>query len=172
MRLKVGKTTYNPKKIKLLAAIEQIIASAEPIDGIQTIQPNYKINKKPDVLRYFYLGNTAFVDGEKLTFDVIIEEDANGLLHYDLVMEGSRKEKAVADGLTPSSKPNTGSVKPLQQLISDDTVIFDDVSSNYVLNLFVFDENGNEIDDVSSENKETETTGDLETEQPETALCF
>ncbi len=137
----------NPKKLKLLAAIEQIIATAKPIDGVQTIQPNYKPTEKPDALRYFHLGNSATVAGELLHFDVIIEEDKNGVLHYDIVMEGSRKEKATMDNLDPSSITNTGTSKTAQWLGDNHTAIFDDASSGYVLNLFVFDENGIELDD-------------------------
>lgn len=157
----------NPIKLKLLAQIEQILATAKPVDGVQVEQPNYKKDVKPNAIRYFHLGSQAVVDGVSVKFDVIIEEDTQGMLHYDLVLEGSRK-KAVMDNANPSSITNTGTLVYPQQPetysteLNDETqddgvieqdglfdAVFDDVhsSSSMILNLFVFEENGNPLPD-------------------------
>lgn len=168
----------NPIKLKLLAQIEQILATAKPVDGVQVEQPNYKKDVKPNAIRYFHLGNQAVVDGVPVKFDVIIEEDMQGVLHYDLVLEGSRK-KAVMDSTDPSSITNTGtSLYPQQpethstelndEMQDDnfieqdglfDDAVFDDIHSSggMVLNLFVFDESGNPLPD---EDEQTGNTPD------------
>lgn len=158
----------NPIKLKLLAQIENIIATAKPVDGVQMEQPNYKKDTKPAAIRYFHLGNSAMVNGELVRFDVIIEEDSQGVLHYDLVLDGSRKEKAAMDNTDPSSITNTGTSDNPQQLETNDTefdnpmqddefsqqtglfdAVFDDANSStgMVLNLFLLDENGNPLSD-------------------------
>lgn len=158
----------NPIKLKLLAQIEKIIATAKPVDGVQMEQPNYKKDTKPAAIRYFHLGNSAMVDGELVRFDVIIEEDSQGVLHYDLVLDGSRKQKAAMDNTDPSSITNTGTSENPQQPETNDTefdnpmqddefsqqtglfdAVFDDANSStgMVLNLFLLDENGNPLSD-------------------------
>jgi len=79
----------NPKKLKALASIEQIISSWHSPD----YQPNFKKDSKPQVLEYIHLKNTVLIEGEPVLFDVIVECDSDGLLHYDIMIP---KEKVTA----------------------------------------------------------------------------
>ncbi|WP_431789160.1 hypothetical protein [Avibacterium paragallinarum] len=86
----------NPLKLKALAQLEEIIKTAK--GSKDYIQDNFKSDKKPNVLRYFHLENHVLVDNRPLKINVVIEEDTNGLLHYDLTLE---KNKVALDSIEP-----------------------------------------------------------------------
>ncbi|MDO5650753.1 MAG: hypothetical protein Q4G13_01270 [Moraxella sp.] len=189
----------NPRKLKLMANIKPIIETAYAKGN--PLQDNYKKDKKAQALNYFHLYKRADIDGDKFEFRVVIEEDADGLLHYDLVVPKTGEVAVDSIGeLTPQyrtedsantlSNPNKiitdddrqsqayfDSV--LDKIIADDDAgldddldteldgetdddeidnqslsLFDDEmfdgvmfdgTGGYVLNLFIYDENGNEI---------------------------
>ncbi|MDK4680291.1 hypothetical protein [Kingella negevensis] len=154
----------NEKKLKLMSAIEQIIATAKP-DGANPLRENEKKDKKPEVLNYFHMTNHASIDGEQVGFRVIFEEDANGVLHYDMILPDD-KTKTTMDSATPPDN-ESGITEPKVAFaysynilnINNTQATFDD-TGKWVLNLFLLDENGNEIPDEEdfSDNAQPETT--------------
>ena len=88
----------NPKKLKLMHAIPQIIATATAA----VREDNHKKAKKPFVEAYFFLKSTVALEGEQIALHVVIEQDDKGRLYYDLMVDPP-KEKAMLDssGVSP-----------------------------------------------------------------------
>lgn len=65
-----------------------------------------------------------------------------------------KKEKAVFDGTDNCPTITNCGIEPVSKKTAwdNDTVIFDDSSSSYVLNLFLFDADGNEVSDKNQSN--------------------
>lgn len=137
----------NPKKLQLIAAIEQILKTAKL--GDNTYQDNYKSNEKPNATHYFHLRNSAIIDGNQVKFDVIIEKDKNGALHYDLYLDEDKakiKAKADMDSVLPEHNSRVNIHNDFG-LLDNHTLNLDNVQGGYVLNLFFLDEDGNVIPD-------------------------
>jgi hypothetical protein len=105
------------------------------------------------VLAYYRLHNDVDLNGEAMPVEVLVEEDANGLLHYDFLIENDvAKAKAVLDSSDTASAPRSiqshkdwdrgnetvtvagAEVKP------DAAGLLDSAGGNMVLNLFLPDE--------------------------------
>ncbi len=82
----------NPKKLKLVRAVPQIIASATLMER----SPNFKKDKKPDVVAYYRLKSVVELADEEIKVQVVIEQDSNGHLYYDVLIDPP-KEKAMLD---------------------------------------------------------------------------
>lgn len=145
---KVISMTGNPIKLKMLAGLKQLIATGRnPV-----VEANDKPVKKPDVKQYYRLSNRVSMDGERHNVTVLIEEDTNGLLHYDLLLEAKTKTALDSASAVDASQsiPDNYSGEPLEEnngTESDagqvlDNVALDDAASgsltgNMVLNLFI-----------------------------------
>jgi len=144
-----------PAKLKALAKLDTIIAGAHSPD----YQPNHKPKKKPAALRYIHLENTVSIDGKATKFIVIVEEDLNGLLHYDIMID-PQKAKATLDsssaaftGVILSQIPNLGFSHDLTLDRADSAV------NGMVLNLFIEGE-GQEHAEQDTEEQAVEASQD------------
>lgn len=143
----------NPKKLKLLHAIPQIIGAATAAER----SDNHKRDKKPDVTAYYYLKSVAELADEQIALEVVIEQDSNGHLYYDLMVEPPTK-KAMLDsaGRSPDHysghsvesvriasesrrSPDHNSGHRLPGSVEDgaSAVMLDDTGGQLVLNLFL-----------------------------------
>lgn len=130
------------RKLQLLADIENIIATAV---GVGTgFEVNGKLSEKPQVSNYFRLWNQASINGKVFKFQVMIERDGDGLLHYDLILPA--KEVAVIDSASPHDS-QTVEYAINNDYVLDSTDIDLDSQAHGILNIFIFDENGQEIGD-------------------------
>lgn len=94
----------NPKKLKLIPAIVQIIGTATNAQREANNDPASKRN----VLAYYRLHNTVQLAGESVPVQVIVEEDDKGLLHYDfLVSKDLKKQSAVLDSSHTADAPGS-----------------------------------------------------------------
>lgn len=145
--------THQPIKMQILHSIEQIIKNAKGKDDYK--QENKKKTQKANVDFYYHLQSKISLAGREFVARVVFEEDKDGILHYDVIVPRGIAEnnKALYDALTHDTHPwNT----PYNAYEYDDTnmqtesqeVMLDGIKNGYVLNLFIFDENGNEIDDL------------------------
>jgi hypothetical protein len=145
----------NPKKLKLLHAIPQIIAGATEAQRSE----NHKREAKPTVEAYFYLKSTVTLADEHLPVRVVVEKEINGELYYDLLIDPP-KEKAMLDSLAWTPDHNSGHTNDTvtasvsqrapdnysgRQLDSSlehgtDAVTLDSVGAHQVLNLFLGDD--------------------------------
>lgn len=153
----------NPKKLKLMSAIEQIIATAKP-DGENPLRENEKKDKKPRALHYFHMKNQVSVDNEMIKFRVIFEEDKDGVLHYDVII--AENETATMDSTVEAIHNNkswhstdtpSGCAGNYTPNTDNAQATFDDAGGKWVLNLFLLDENGNEIKDEDDFAQDDET---------------
>lgn len=137
----------DPRKLKLVAAIEQLITTG--VGGEK--QPNYKPNSaaKQEVIAYYRLHNTAQLNGSVLAIEVIIEEDANGHLYYDFIVDrDAEKTKAALDCSSaadvsrepPNHYSGTGDdlILPLAgDHVNGAPATLDDAGGGMVINLFI-----------------------------------
>lgn len=174
----------NPIKSLVAIKIKEIIANGRQFKESQaTYDAGEQKNKTID----HYLKTAVKVAGEEYGVRVVIREDNNGNLHYDLrVVDSVDLIYDTAHALTayPNAAPswtvsnnNDASLllatnPELTNIVSgklpenkfspdnhrnNDTPILDSASSGYVLNLFVFDKDGNEIKDEPLEDDENLT---------------
>lgn len=151
-------------KLQILHGIEQIIRKARGVDNYK--QVNGKKDKKAHAEYYYHLETPIQLASLKLTVKVIIEEDIHGLLQYDVRVPRTAlgKNKALYDALTHDTHSwntsnnayayhNNKTNKENQDNFMLDRLNADISTGNIVgardmvLNLFVFDENGNEVGD-------------------------
>lgn len=91
----------DPRKLKALIAIKAIIQTAHLMD----IQKNDKSENKPQSLAYFHLKQCVKIGQVIYDFRVIIEQDHQGKLFYDLnVLEESTKKPKYEHKLENKSK--------------------------------------------------------------------
>lgn len=102
------------------------------------------------------------IDGKNKVAGMIVFKDNNNRFVYDMyVSEKNKIGKGVTlpSGVASNDADNPAPVTPLdkdnnqtdslsQEFFADDDVMLDSIGSKMVLNLFIFDENGNEIDDL------------------------
>jgi hypothetical protein len=120
----------NPNKLKMVSKIREIIASATNPKW----EGNFKTREKPSVVGYYRMSNTVSVGGSSIPVTVLIEQDENNLLHYDLLLPEKAKAALDSAALLPTTPPDHKSE------IADDAhfVTLDAVSQGrYVLNLFI-----------------------------------
>lgn len=143
----------NPKKLKLLHAIPQIIKAATVAERSE----NHKRDKKPDVAAYFYLNSAVKLADEQIALAVVIEQDSQGHLYYDLLVDPPQK-KAMLDStgrspdnysghplesdriaFTSQRAPDHNSGHRLDSSVSHavEGVMLDDTGAQLVLNLFL-----------------------------------
>ncbi|WP_122760516.1 methyltransferase domain-containing protein [Pseudomonas viridiflava] len=131
----------NPKKLRLLHAIPKIITSAK----VASRSDNHKRDKKPDVVAYINLKSTVLLADEEITVEVVIEQDSNGHLYYDLMIDPP-KEKAMLDssntalGSKRSPDHNSGHLLDSSVEQGHEGVTLDDAGGAQVLNLFLDDD--------------------------------
>lgn len=88
----------NPLKLRALAALEHIIRiGREP-----QREANWKPEKKGASIAYYRLRSLVHIAGKPHTFIVVIEEDGQGFLRYDLMLP---KTKAALDSSAAASEP-------------------------------------------------------------------
>ncbi|MCK2122125.1 hypothetical protein [Pseudomonas sp. PNPG3] len=126
----------NPKKLKLLHAVPQIISQATVAERSE----NHKRDKKTTVEAYFYLRATVSLAGEPIAVRVVVERDLSGQLYYDLLVDPP-KEKAMLDASECSPDHNSGhslefSIATVSVEHSGAGVMLDD-AGQMVLNLFL-----------------------------------
>jgi protein-L-isoaspartate O-methyltransferase len=120
----------NPKKLKLMHAIPQIIATATAA----VREDNHKKAKKPFVEAYFYLKSTVALGEEQIALHVVVEQDDKGRLYYDLMIDPP-KEKAMLDSCEVS--PDNYSGLPQEQDIASESKGSPDHYSGHLLNASV-----------------------------------
>ncbi|GLZ19464.1 LPD1 domain-containing protein [Burkholderia plantarii] len=135
----------NPKKLKLIPAIRRLIETAQ--ESVE--EPNHKRGSKPDVRRYFLLKNTVALDGETVRVAVLIEEDSNGLLHYDLLVDRAETKTTLDSSsavLVPERSQDNDSWHPdasnidSQGIDVNEAALDSVVEGALVLNLFIDEE--------------------------------
>lgn len=159
------------RKLKLIPALKQLIKSAKS----SSTDINHKLDKKPDVVAYYYLDSEAMLNDEMLSVTVVIEQDKKGILHYDLMID--RELAFIPDHKSGStSSPELDKPTLDSSLVEDskninNNLIFDSVGSiGMVLNLFIEGEEQEVIDEQSNtesaitvwDRKDTDTTKNLE----------
>lgn len=96
----------NPDKLRMASAIETIIETAKNAE----IEPNFKSEKKSSSLAYYRLSNSVAIAGRPINVTVLVEQDVNGYLHYDIMIP-AQKTKATLDSsgaaFAPTSNPAT-----------------------------------------------------------------
>ncbi len=78
---KIESFSADKRKLQILSKIQQVIKTAKYLYS----EKNHKTEKKEHVLIYHYLRNKAIIDKEEFNFIIVIEKDADGLLHYDIL---------------------------------------------------------------------------------------
>ena len=73
----------DPRKLKLLVAIKSIISGAKEYKK----EVNLKLEEKTHVIGYHYLYSSVILDDKKINVRVVVEEDQEGLLHYDINLD-------------------------------------------------------------------------------------
>lgn len=137
----------DPRKLKAIAAIEDIIRTAKPEAGTNPRQDNEKRENKPFALAYYHLKAKVSIAGEELPpVRVIFEEDDKGLLHYDFIIQ---KEKVALDSIGTSPHDTKPWNEPIGNAtyVDKSTTILDGTQGEFVLNLFFLDKDGNVIPD-------------------------
>lgn len=145
----------DPRKLKLIPAIRQIISTAASFSK----EENHKLQQKPDVLAYFKLKNTVSIGGESpVSVSVVVAEDSLGAMHYDMIIDRDDAETKTAldcsSAAPVSTLPpdhNSGNADNQNIDSGDPEVKLDSASSGMVLNLFIEGEEDDEIIDMQPE---------------------
>lgn len=90
--------TGDPRKMRIVAGLKGIIHGARAVEE----QPNYALLDKPQVQKYFILTAPVSLAGQILPVRVVIEQDQDGKLYYDLMLDKGaaglvKKETALGD---------------------------------------------------------------------------
>jgi hypothetical protein len=95
-----------PEKLMLAAKVEEIIETARNAKA----EPNFKPEEKPFVIGYYRLENRASIAGEAYEVTVLIEQDAEGYLHYDFILPDTKAKAALdsAASLSATAPPHEG----------------------------------------------------------------
>jgi len=136
----------NPKKLKLLHAIPQIIKAATVVQRSE----NHKADKKGAALAYYYLQSKVTLADEQIAVRVVVEQDDKGHLYYDLLITAP-KEKAMLDSAACAPDHYSGHTVEADTASANqcahwlphsvshgaEGVMLDDTGAQLVLNLFL-----------------------------------
>lgn len=140
-------------KSQLAFKIKELIAKGKQY---KEKSESYNHDEQRSQIKYHYLKTNAVVGEQEFTVKLVIRETPEKTFHYDLqleegldqIMDSVDVQMATMPFLRLSQAGGDCSHSVAQsELQLDDTLTLDDVSSGYVLNLFVFDKDGNEIKD-------------------------
>lgn len=169
LRSKAGKHILNrgdyTVKFPLLKHVPQMIKTA--FDK----KPMTVVGKR-NIKEAYRVFTNVQIDGENKIAGMVVFKDNNNRFIYDMyINEKNRIGKGVtlpsgvassdddADNpapVTPLGNDNTQIDSLSQEFFEDDDAMLDSLKSGYVLNLFIFDEHGNEItDDIADNNSAT-----------------
>ncbi len=175
---KFGSLSGSEVKLFMAGQIKNIIARAKKF---KPSQDRYDTTKQKNKMTYHYLKTAVMYQDKEYGARIVIREDSNGNYHYDLqvnsggaeaIFDGIDTEKAelllaTNQGLFGFDNDSSNFNNPSQEFFEDDDAMLDSLKSGYVLNLFIFDEHGNEITDdepvgetYSSDNPHAEYAND------------
>ncbi|MGR6646786.1 LPD3 domain-containing protein [Avibacterium paragallinarum] len=156
----------NPKKLQIAAVIEQVIATAKPKNGIAAWEENTKKGKKRNVKGYYRFANSVNIAGENVNFDVLIEQDEKGLLHYDFILP--RKSKAIMDNIDIGSDtyPEKDQSTITAFARENNNIILDEAQEEYMINIILLDEKGDVIEEEEGSVQVEKTEDKLQEDQP------
>lgn len=150
----------NPIKLKIAAQIKQIIAQGKLFKPSEV---SYDEHEKKSQLTYHYLKTAVSVDSVEYGARIVVREAPDGRFHYDLRVEDSvnsildNADKEMAAPI-PVNESGGGCHKEPHKAVLVDKSIVDlesksqklldsgDSDGSMILNLFIYDENGQEID--------------------------
>ncbi|WP_334157925.1 hypothetical protein [Oryzomicrobium sp.] len=78
-------SSANPLKLRLFAALPDLLASGELV----RTQENRHAETHPNIKRYHWLRGSVLVDGKPVTVEVNVEEHADGKLYYNHALPGN-----------------------------------------------------------------------------------
>lgn len=145
-------------KLQSVAKLKHIVASAVVYDN----SDSYDEKEKRAGMKYHYMQTPILVSDKDYWAKVVVRGDNNGKFYYDLQIKDEmpsiikdnkkatkRTNPLTLGGVIGSFDDNDNQTDSLsQEFFADDDVMLDSTGSKMVLNLFIFDENGNEIDDL------------------------
>lgn len=141
----------DPRKLKLVAKIEDIIATATNA----TWQENIKVSNKPMASGYYHLENTIKLGEELIKLRVVVEKDVkDGLLHYDLVVPKNKSfdslqendNKKMPETAIPDHDSGVASgTDNIKSNYADEVNMFDSIEDDYEINIEILEviEQGN-----------------------------
>lgn len=141
----------DPRKLKLVAKIEDIIATATNA----TWQENIKVSNKPMASGYYHLENTIKLGEELIKLRVVVEKDVkDGLLHYDLLVPKNKSfdslqendNKKMPETAIPDYDSGVASgIDNIKSNYTDEVNMFDSIEDDYEINIEILEviEQGN-----------------------------
>lgn len=141
----------DPRKLELVAKIEDIIATATNA----TWQKNIKVSNKPMVSGYYHLENTIKLGEELIKLRVVVEKDVkDGLLHYDLLVPKNKSfdslqendNKKMPETAIPDHDSGVASgTNNIKSNYADEVNMFDSIEDDYEINIEILEviEQGN-----------------------------
>ncbi len=141
----------DPRKLKLVAKIEDIIATATNA----TWQENIKVSNKPMASGYYHLENTIKLGEELIKLRVVVEKDVkDGLLHYDLLVPKNKSfdslqendNKKMPETAIPDHDSGVASgTDNIKSNYADEVNMFDSIEDDYEINIEILEviEQGN-----------------------------
>lgn len=121
----------DPRKLKLVAKIEDIIATATNA----TWQENIKVSNKPMASGYYHLENTIKLGEELIKLRVVVEKDVkDGLLHYDLLVPKNKSFDSLQEN--DNKKMPETAIPDHDSGVASGT---DNIKSNYADEVNMFD---------------------------------
>lgn len=167
---KMQSFSADPIKLQALFAIKDLIKQSRLV---ARDKPSYDANERKRGIVYSVLKTPLAVDGNEYGARLVVRKIDDENYQYDLQIKDSAN--VIFDGLDMKNAEWVSANKsdliqhwlndnvnfaPCQDIILDnldDDTMLDSLKSGYVLNLFIFDENGNEIKDEPTDNQETTT---------------
>jgi len=141
----------DPRKLKLVAKIEDIITTATNA----TWQENIKVSNKPMASGYYHLENTIKLGEELIKLRVVVEKDVkDGLLHYDLLLPKNKSfdslqendNKKMPETAIPDHDSGVASgTDNIKSNYADEVNMFDSIEDDYEINIEILEviEQGN-----------------------------
>ena len=127
----------DPRKLKLVAKIEDIIATATNA----TWQENIKVSNKPMASGYYHLENTIKLGEELIKLRVVVEKDVkDGLLHYDLLvpknksfdsLQGNDNKKMPETAIPDHDSGVASGTDNIKSNHADEVNMFDSIEDDY-----------------------------------------
>ena len=168
----------DPRKLKLVAKIEDIIATATNA----TWQENIKVSNKPMASGYYHLENTIKLGEELIKLRVVVEKDVkDGLLHYDLLvpknksfdsLQGNDNKKMPETAIPDHDSGVASGTDNIKSNHADEVNMFDSIEDDYEINIEILEviEQGNSsnqaednfVDTTDKTAKEQSITSELD----------